>query len=257
MHNPKVGGTSVRQALEHFGDTEPRFYAADPDPESPLHQIDRAHMGIDEFAHHFPDTWDQAKSYPFYALWRAPKDRILSSVNEYSRRFAETDIRFVDSSAKRDFLFRTLDQLAAHGRAEDILDHFEFTHFRPQWIYCTAQTADIDMTLIPLSETDRLYAEIGARTGEVDLGIAHQANPSEQISLPGGLARFASSRRLRTLVTEFPGLSRITPMIRRFLLARQPQQSAREAFALSEADKAQIGEFVADFYHQDFKVLPL
>ncbi len=256
MHNPKVGGTSVRKVIERFSDSTQRFYFADPDPQSPLHQIDRAHIGIDEFARYYPETFDQCRDYTYFTLWRQPKDRIYSSLQEYSRHFAETDIRFLKPAGRRDFLFQTLDLLHKKGTAEDIMDTFELTHFRPQWIYMTSLTESIEAQKIPLSQIDTLFFQIGALVGEPDLKADTTANASERLALPGGLSGFLANNRRKMFIRSLPGVPFAIRMVR-VLLARQPRKSKTSMFELSAEDHSRVDSFLTDFYRRDFEILPI
>ncbi len=256
MHNPKVGGTSVRRTLEPFHDVGLRFHKNDPDPDSPTHQVDRAHIGIDEFARYFPDIWEQAQDYTIYALWRPVRARLFSSVGEYSRRFADTDIRFLKPQGRRDFLMQTLDLLEAKGTADGILSDYEFTHFRPQHIFLqSAEHQNLDLEVIALADIDQLFARIGAQAGQPDLSPQARQNFSENISLPPLLARFAANRQRRRALTSLPGLAQATAVARRVLLRRQPQKPSGETFDLSEQDDKQLAAFIDRFYARDLALV--
>lgn len=256
MHNPKVGGTSVRGAIEGFSDSGKRFYAAASDPDSPLHRIDRAHIGLDEFARFYPAIFDRCREARFFALWRPPRARFFSSLQEYSRHFAQTDIRFVEEEARRSFLFETLDMLTARGRAEDIMDSFELTHFRPQWIYHHSEHHDIAVAAFELAEMDRFFAELGALVGQPDLAPERAANPSEQLALPGGLSRLFADNRRKMMLQRLPGMP-ATIRLARSVLGRRTRRPGAEAFALSPEDMARVDDFLVRFYVRDFELLPL
>ena len=257
MHNPKAGGTSVRRTLERFSDSEERFFLNDPDPESPLHKVDRAHIGLEEFARYYPDVWARCQSYQFFALWRTPRDRLFSSLQEYSRHFAETDIRFLAPVKRRDFLMSTLEMLEQkYGVAENLLGSFELTHFRPQWIYLEAPSGRPNVTAISLRNIDQLFAEVGARVGEPELTLAASANASERLALPAGLSGLLANNRRKMMIRAIPGVPFLIGLARK-VLAHQPRQDTRTVFALSEADNETIDAFLARFYQLDFERLPL
>lgn len=142
-----------------------------------------------------------ARDNRFHVPEREPQDRILSSVDKYSRRFAETGMRFVDPAGRRIVLFLALEMLDSQGRVESTSALFALPHFRAQWIYCRAvRTTDRhhrDIRQYPPGEVDRRLSDIATRVGEPDPACAGRANPSEQIALHGRLARLASNSRVR------------------------------------------------------------
>ena len=256
LHNPKAGGTSVRRTLEKFSDSSERFFLNDPDPQSLLHRVDRAHIGLEEFVRYYPEVWSRCEAYAFFALWRAPRARMFSSLQEYSRHFAQTDIRFLSPPKRRDFLMSTIDMLHSHGTAENILESFELTHFRPQWIYLEAPNGVPVVTSFSLSEIESLFKEIGARVGEPDLRPEASENASERLALPAGLSGVLANNRRKMMIRAIPGVPLLISLARK-VLVHQPRLDPRTMFALSEADIKTVDGFLADFYKQDFERLPL
>lgn len=256
LHNPKVGGTSVRKTIRRFSDSEVRFYLNDPDPSSPLHRIDRAHIGLDEFTKYYPDLRARCAGYRFYSLWRPPAERIYSSLHEYSRNFANTDVRFLTPAKRRDFLMTTLDMLKGYGTAEGILNRFELTHFRPQWIYVTSEDNDIEVETIPLQQIDRLFAEIGARAGVPDLKPDRISNASESLAFPGILSGILANKKRKMMIKSISGVPFLTRLARKALVAHQPRQSPRAMYGLSESDLVAVDEFLGHFYQKDFERIP-
>lgn len=256
MHNPKVGGTSVRAAIEGYSDSGKRFYSASSDPDSPLHQIDRAHIGLDEFAKFYPDIFERCTQARFFALWRQPRARLFSSLQEYSRHFAQTDVRFLSEQERRAFLFKTLDMLAERGRAEDIMDRFELTHFRPQWIYHHSEHHDITVERFELSDMDLFFAEVGAVVGQPDLAPNKTANPSENVALPKFLAGILADNRRKMMLQRIPGMPMAIGLGRK-VLAKRSRRPTKDAFALSVADIERVDAFIREFYARDLDVLPV
>ncbi|MBZ4023019.1 hypothetical protein CKO11_11165 [Rhodobacter sp. TJ_12] len=257
MHNPKVAGSSVRAVLDKWRDPDVDLFATDPNPTAPLHRVDRAHIGIAEFAANYPDLWAQTRDFPFYVLYRDPFSRFLSSVNEYCRVYGETDIRFAAQAERRNVFFGLIDRLRALGTAEGVMDILELTHFRPQWIYLTPpEGADIRLRAFGLKEIPRFATELSGCIGEtVDFG---RENGSEQFDLPLPMRRILANNSVKKQLRKLPGAMWAMQQLRQ-RSAGTPQSGARlsvqERYGLTEAEHQEVETFVQGFYARDLGVI--
>ena len=245
FHNPKVGGTSVRATLEPFNDIGFGLWGL-RDEVGP----DMAHLGVDQFAAEFPELWDEVRGFRMFCLWRPPVARFLSAVYEHSLAYADIDIRFADAAARRDFLMRKIDELAALGTDEALLDRLEYTHLKPQRIYWTCADPAVQVTRRPLSDINAMFDEIEGLTGAP---LARQRrNELDRLDLPGPMARLLSSARIKKTLRALPGREVAKTMLRRkYAAAPGPH------FPLSDAENDRVTDFVKYFYDKDVELIGL
>jgi len=257
MHNPKVAGSSVRATLEPWRDPDVDLFETDPDPASPLHRVDRAHIGIAEFARHYPALWDEVRGLAFFVLYRDPFARFLSSVNEYCRVYGETDIRFAAQSERRKVFLDLVARLRELGSAEAVMDILELTHFRPQWIYLTPpEGVDLDLRAFDLKEMSGFAEALSGCIGApVDFG---RENGSEQFDLPRPMRRILANNSIKKQLRRLPGAMWAMQQLRQ-RSAGTSQSGARlsvqERYGLTEAEHREVETFVQEFYARDLGVI--
>lgn len=250
FHNPKVGGTSVRATIEHLHDADEIFWGTDPDRQG--EPLDRAHLGIDEFALHYPDLWTQVEDYRMFCLYRDPLGRFFSSLAEYSKLHGEVDTRFAGPAARNAALTSMVDDLRNYGTAEALMGHYPLRHFRPQWIYWTCRTRpDLDVTALSVTQIAGLFEAISALSGE-DLQAATR-NQGDQLNLPGPLAALASSRHAKAVLSRLPGTHALKSALRRRF---RSTDKTSDRFGLTPADLHELQEFVDGFYARDLALWP-
>lgn len=251
FHNPKAGGTSVRATIERFNDVGFGMWGVDPERSGP--PVDRAHMGIDEFAADYSELWQKVRGYAGFCLVRDPQARFLSSISEHAKLHGDTDVRFASPEARTDVLKRTLDRLRAFDNAEALMDIYEFTHFRPQWIYWRSSDPAMKVTPHPVTNMEIFFSEIAKRTGEPI--EAQKRNTRESLNLPGPMAALAAHGGLRRALGSFPGMELAKKLVRKQYTAEG--DARRESFPMSPDLAAEVSDFVRMFYAQDFKVWPV
>lgn len=250
FHNPKVGGTSVRATIEHLHDDPEVFWGTDK--ATPEVQLDRAHLGIDEFAQHYPELWDRVQGYAMFCLYRDPLGRFFSSLAEYSKLHGAVDTRFAGAAARKSTLMAMIEKLQGYGQAEAVMDHYDLRHFRPQWIYWNSENADaLEMTALPVTRIDALFEAIAARSGQ-PLTPATR-NRGDQLELPGALAPLAASRSVKALANRLPGIGAVKSALRgRFTSKAKPS----DRFDLSPEETREVQAFVDRFYARDLALWP-
>ncbi|MFW2541576.1 hypothetical protein ACN2XU_02960 [Primorskyibacter sp. 2E107] len=247
FHNPKAGGTSVRSAMEPFNDIGFGLWHAAPE-QTAGKTVDRAHLGVAEFAGFYPDLWETVRAYDLFCLVRDPRKRFLSSVSEYCRTFTDTDLRLVSPEEGRDMVMRVMGDLARKGNAEAVTEDFSLTHFKPQHLYWQAPG-----TVVKAYATEdiaALFAELSERTGTV-LEARHERT-AETYDLPKWVQR---ARGLQDRLKQIPGASAVLDKGKALAKARYATGQGRR-LSLSEADEQAITEFVRTFYAQDYAQWP-
>lgn len=240
FHNPKAAGASVHQSLERFHDKSIRGWGIAPDGRQ------LAHYGIDEFASLYPDIWAQIGSYQIFSAYRDPQQRFLSSFAQYSRMDGEIDIRFATPEANRRFLFSVVEKLAKLGTAEAVMPVYEFTVFRPQWIYGKSESHAAVVASYGLHEIEAMYLAIEARLGS-PLN-RDKINEREALNLPRPIAAVLQHGGLIRSVAGLPGSKLVKTVLQNSFKA----SGKNEKLGLSDADRSEITHFVTDFYARDF-----
>ncbi|MEP5760229.1 MAG: hypothetical protein ABJ327_13150 [Litoreibacter sp.] len=253
LHNPKVGGTSIRATIEHLHDGDTIFWSTDSERDGP--PLDRAHLGLDEIADHYPDIWSRMQGYRLFSLYRDPFGRFFSSLAEFSKLHGDVDTRFAETSDRKRALMEMRDRLEALGQAEAVMDHYELRHFRPQWIYWHAQTApnaaELDVVSLPVEQISALFDAISERTGQP---LTEQTrNRGDQLDLPGPLARLAGHRGIKDTLKRLPGADHLKALLRgRYTV----KTSSTDRYGLSPDEADDLHAFVDKFYAQDLARWP-
>lgn len=248
-HNPKGGGTSIRAAAAQFHDLDFQLWGPDPARTGGL-KVDMAHLGMDEFAGHFPELWQEIRDFRMLCLYRDPQRRFLSSISEYSKNFTRADLRFASPESGRRIVFDMVDRLGALGTAEAVMDDYTLTHFRPQHIYWRADAdPSVRAEAFPTSEIDRLFARLSAITGTWIAPRHERAAVSYEV--PGPLRFIMRARGLRRQVGRLP----ITRTLVRLVKRRYAVQGGRQ-LALDADDAARLDAFVRRFYAEDYADWP-
>ncbi len=247
FHNPKVGGTSVRTSLERFNDIGFGLWGIDTAQTGV--RVDRAHLGIAEFAGFYPDLWRDVQGYALFSLSRDPLARFFSSMAEYSKHHGRIDTRFATPVQRKAALFGMIERLDRLEVAEAVLPDYELTHFRPQSIYWQAPDP-LQVQVWPLASIAGFFAQIEARVGEpLQTGVVKQR---ETLALPGPLAGLASQRLLTRVLRRLPGAGALKSLLRRrFAASPGGPKTGDQGFDLTEAERAGVAAFVARFYAQD------
>ncbi|WP_417261271.1 hypothetical protein [Celeribacter sp.] len=255
MHNPKVAGTSVRDVLEPLRDTPFDFANNYPDPLTGERIIDRSHIGIDEFAHFYPDIWQTTLSLPFFALYRDPKSRFLAAVNQYSKMYGDVDIRFADQAKRSAFFKKLLEALDALGVAENAMENHEYAFFRPQWIFLKSERADaknLDIRPYPVSAFKDFAADISNILGR-DLHFARE-NSSEQFSVGGPMGAILSNNTIKKSLRRLPGAMTAMSLLRKSRKTDTERENLQPEvrYGLNDRDLEAFDRFIARFYAKDF-----
>ncbi|WP_425102252.1 hypothetical protein [Tropicibacter sp. S64] len=252
FHNPKAGGTSIRRAMEPFHDIGFGLWHADPAQTRGV-TVDRAHLGIDEFAGYYPELWAQVRDYDLFCLVRDPQRRFLSSVSEYCRTFTDTDLRLVSPEEGRDMVLRVVGTLAAKGVAENVVDDFTLTHFRPQHLYWHSAQRGVAVTAYETGDIAALFARLSGRTGTAL--EARQERAAQTYDLPKAAQWLHAAKGLQGALKRVPGVSAVLDRGKALAKARYATGQGRR-LALSEADGQTITDFVRDFYARDYALWP-
>ena len=253
LHNPKAGGTSVRRAIEPLNDIGFGLWGGNPQQTQGV-PVDRAHLGIDEFAHYYPEIWDRAQHYALFCLVRDPQRRFLSSMSEHCKNFGEQDLRFALPQEGRDIVMRVLDKLEPLERAEAVTDDRTLTHFKPQHLYWHSERFDVSVQTFATQQIDALVATLSERAG-TPLSVGREKS-AQTYRLPPALRVLRNAKGLRRALRQVPGLGALMDFGRDSVLPQYATGKGRD-LALSEADRTRITDFVTRFYARDYALWPV
>lgn len=241
FHNPKAAGSSVHYALHGFHDNA--FPASGRGADGRY----LSHYGIDEFAAECPEHWETIGAYHFFALYRDPEQRFLSSFSQYSITEGEIDTRFATTDTARSFLFTVIDRLAKLGSAEAVMQNHEFTLFRPQWIYAQSEHHHVSVSAYAVREIEKMYQAMETRLGATL--SRDRINEREAFDLPGPLAALLQRGNLIRRIAGLPG----SKFAKSVLAKSFKPADETDKLALSASDKDQIVQFIASFYARDIE----
>lgn len=241
FHNPKCGGTSVRDTLAPWHDDDLPTWGIDPDGTH-----DRTHVGIDEFARLHPARWEAAQGFKLCSLYRDPYRRFVSAVFEHARNFRRIDIRYATPTQRRRMVLDRIEALSSHAQAEGVMDDPQLAHFRPQWIYHRSVDHDVTVKSFAVKQIAEMmaYLELPIHEDEPEL----QRNSRAVHALPGPIAVMVASRPLRRASRVV-----IPPHFRSLAKSWLARRRRTPDTTLSAADRDTVCRFVDGFYRSDFE----
>ncbi len=153
LHNPKCGGTSVRDALAQYADVDSFRFCGYADSAVQ----DLSHLRVDQWTR---EVWDAYREgYFFFGLVRDPIDRFMSAMSEFRHQHLEHD---------RFDLETLLPQLLT---TNSILYDWRFIHFSPQWSYFALHRGFIHVPMVHLFDIRNLEQTLGSEEFAKQLGL--------------------------------------------------------------------------------------
>ncbi len=130
MHNPKVGGMTMRTALAAY-DTRDNFFFEWRTVGDPPKRLDMAHITPFQFRRFFPEIFDGVVGYHKFGFVRNPYTRYLSALSQHLK----LGTPYIRKAVMEDpGLFYSLANSFARNclRKEPVERDFKLVHFRPQ-----------------------------------------------------------------------------------------------------------------------------
>lgn len=179
LHNPKVGGTSVRDALLPYADVDTYRFCGYVD--STVQDI--SHLRVDQWPE---ELWRlYAEGYFFFGLVRDPIDRFMSAMSEFRHQHVET--QFCDLEALLPRLLTT----------NSILHDWRFIHFSPQWSYFALDRGRIDVPQIFLADIRNIERDLGSEE------FARHLNLPEPLQITNGRPSFYRPKEISEELKSF------------------------------------------------------
>lgn len=262
LHNPKTAGSALRKSLKKYGAPFGELYGYGSHQGSCPYKLDYAHITISELRQYVPSLWEELCGYEKVAVVRCARSRFYSSVNEYSRVFSGTDIRFAPLSQRKRFLFELVERLAERPCAEALLEDYTLTHFRPQWMYvqehrdgvCGSEFGFVNCYY--MEDIQKLIDDLRGKFGafEVDSG---SSNSSEQFEVGPFFAALLGNNALKKRLRQIPGSRVALDLYRKSVLnvMEKPSLEPNIRFGLTDHERGSLDDFVDEFYRCDVKLL--
>ncbi|MEM6392173.1 MAG: hypothetical protein AAF797_05330 [Planctomycetota bacterium] len=241
FHNPKCGGTSVRDMLAPWHDEDLPTWGIDPEGTH-----DRTHIGIDEFAQRHPQRWAAAQGYKLCSLYRDPYRRFISAVFEHARNFRNIDIRYATPTQRRRMVTDRIEALTPLSQAEQVMHDPQLAHFRPQWIFHRSVDRDVTVKSFPVKQIPEMFAYLELPISDDNPEM--QRNSRAVYTLPGPIAAMVSSRSLRRASR---GL--VPPRLRTIAKDWLHRRRSTPDTTIPPGERDTICRFVDGFYRTDFE----
>lgn len=252
LHAPKAAGTSIREALEQFHDKNVVTWGLGEHPRG--YSVDLAHMGLDEIAEIYGETWDIMRSGYVFTTIRDPALRFFSSVAEYSKHYSDQDIRYLPESSRPAYIRKICKMLSEHGTAtaESLLADYRLTHFRAQLIYIESRREDAPQVHVwPVRYISGLSKVLSEKTGKPI--VFKRSKVRESYALPAPLAALLSRGTLRNTLRRVPGRHVIKTLGLRYFSV--PSSTGTSPDDLSAEERDFFLDFIENFYECDYNFM--
>ncbi len=160
VHNPKVGGSSLRTQLGSMDETGKKFFHESLDhPE--LGPIFMGHVTLKVMRDYFPADFDRIKGYTSFALVRDPMDRFRSAYAQRSKQFTEARMRDQDAARRQ----QGIDEVLRYLETRPTVFKDEFCHFQPQADFVELDGDRFVTHVYPLDEIDTAMEAMSRHLG--------------------------------------------------------------------------------------------
>jgi len=127
IHNPKCGGTSLRDRLKPLDDRD-NFYWLRQDNPHLNRRIDKAHVALEDFQRGFPEEFPNLEQYFCFTFVRDPYERFISAFNEKFRLYVPES----DADNYAEYRQKLNEFCVTEATAQAVRFKMGFQHFIPQ-----------------------------------------------------------------------------------------------------------------------------
>ncbi len=150
VHVPKCAGTSVRVQLKRFDKYGGRFARKAFHPE--LGFVDYSHLPLQTLREHFPETFEEVRSYRSFALVREPQARFLSAVRQRIGEFR----RVPEPEITPAMVLREAEAVIEHLAGNPHTLDAQYIHFRRQADYVFCGPEQVVRHVLPIGRGEAL-----------------------------------------------------------------------------------------------------
>ncbi len=242
VHIPKCAGTTVRDALIAFDDTDGTFNVSKA-RETEAGLVDFRHLPLQLLKTWYPADFARVEDYWSFSICRDPFDRFPSAMAQRLKMYRGVEIAQIDGAD----LHREIDAVLGYLRGEPEVIEAGFIHFARQADYIDLDGRRIVQDLFPIDGLDRLSKKISTHLGEtVDFGGGKNRTTVFRHGFLRGPAVAASRLAFAVLPNEMHHRLRV---MARGMLMKPMGDEAPAAFR-----SATIRDFIADYYKDDIRL---
>ncbi|MGF1454407.1 MAG: sulfotransferase family 2 domain-containing protein [Alphaproteobacteria bacterium] len=166
VHIPKCAGTTVREALIGYDDTDGTFNAGKA-RDTEAGPVDFRHLPLRQLNEWYPDECAKLETYWSFSICRDPFDRFPSAMAQRLKMYRGVEIAQIGDGD----LHREIDAVMAYLRGEPGVIEAGFIHFARQADYIDLDGRRMVKALFPIDGMADLGARLSAHIGEpVDFG---------------------------------------------------------------------------------------
>ena len=225
VHNPKVGGSSVRHQVDRYNDARDVF-SGKMRVIAGYGTVDMGHITLPAIKRFFPDQFAEIRSRPSFALVRDSVQRFGSALAEHVSRFRAGNIFDYTAEERRSLI----DEVRVGIQLRPECAPAEYCHFSRQVDFVDADGDRIVQHVYPLEEVDAAFAHMGEVAG----------------------VRLKAGTRNQSMITDRPGArSKRRRGLRRVLDVVAPEKSVDDWTMLPELSQGPVRDFIEDHYAAD------
>ncbi|MCA0044713.1 sulfotransferase family 2 domain-containing protein [Celeribacter litoreus] len=160
VHNPKVGGSSLRTQIGKLDETGRKFFHVSED-HPVLGPIFMGHVPLDAMRTYFAEDFDRIKGYETFAMVRDPMDRFRSAYAQRSKQFTDERMRDQDTARRQ----AGIEEVLCYLETRPTVFKEDFCHFQPQADYVELDGQRFIKHLYRLEEIEAAMQDISAQIG--------------------------------------------------------------------------------------------
>lgn len=180
IHVPKAGGTSVREVLQPYDETNGKHYNR-IDAHDVLGTIDYVHIPLFILREHFSKIYDKLNRYATYALIRDPFSRFPSALSQHQKIYKKQPIMDMNELEVRNAVDGIIRTLRDYDATTSYLP-YQYIHFQRQVDFIYDQNRQIAMHVYDSknisSMLDQLSETMGIAYGNRHVLQSKRFNPS-------------------------------------------------------------------------------
>lgn len=241
IHNPKCGGTTVRELLAEFDQTHGAFTER-VEEHDVLGLLDYVHIPLVRLKEFFPEEYNKVLQYRSFVLVRDPLEKFLSACSQHFKMYRGTSLKEMSAIE----LGKQTVQICRHLEGQEIISEPAYIHFEKQRNYVEVDGQQIIDEVIPVSNIEVLLEHVGELVG-TKLTLKNSANTTTVYS--SEYTKIAV-QLLRPLLA--PIFSSCPENIKKRL--RQIAYKPIKDISLVDDLPDEVKAFVAVHYEQDFLI---
>ena len=249
IHIPKCAGTSVRNVLQLFDDTQGKFTQYVGRHEA-LGMMDYVHIPLKILREHFSDEYTKIKTFQSFTVLRDPFSRFPSSLSQRLKMYGDKPFKIMSKREIQRSIDEAINYLNNKGDL-DILAH-DFIHFQKQCTYVFDKGEKLIDNLYTPNDLRFLFGDIEKLINKKLIGSL------DFLKQPANSSKIYRSEFLKSCFSFFhPILSKPTNHILPESLKKRIEDYLcvpRDVKMKVMFDSDYIRSFIENYYSEDIKL---